>query len=54
MRKYLLIYLLISSSLVGCAQSGVLRGSGEVAPAPYGFVAYCAQHPDRAECGGTK
>ncbi len=48
-------YLLILCSLVvGCASSGTLRGSGEPVAAPYGYVIYCQQNPDRAECGGTK
>lgn len=49
MRCLLLILLLLN----GC-NGGLLRGSGEVAPAPGGYAAYCPQHPDRAECGGTK
>jgi len=53
MRKYLLL-LLSSLVLVGCNSPSVLKGSGEVAPAPFGFQVYCAQNPDRAECGGTK
>lgn len=48
--RCLLILLLLS----GCNGGGLLRGSGEVAPAPGGYVAYCQQNPDRAECGGTK
>jgi len=48
------LLLLLSSTLIGCNTPSVLKGSGEVAPAPYGFVDYCNRHPDRAECGGTK
>lgn len=48
--RYLLLLLLLN----GCDGGRLLRGSGEVAPSPGGYVVYCAQHPDRAECGGTK
>ena len=47
--RWLLILLLLNA-----CNGGLLRGSGEVAPAPHGFVIYCQQNPDRAECGGTK
>jgi hypothetical protein len=47
-------WLLLLILLNGCAHSGRLTGSGEVAPAPYGFTIYCQQNPDRAECGGTR
>jgi hypothetical protein len=46
--------LILCSLMVGCNSPSVLKGSGEVAPAPYGFTIYCQQNPDRAECGGTK
>lgn len=49
MRCLLLILL-----LNGCASTGLLRGNGEIAPPPGGYVVYCPQHPDRAECGGMK
>ena len=48
--RFLLIYLLISSSLVGCASSGVLRGSGEVAPTPIGHAKLCAEQPTFPGC----
>lgn len=48
--RYLLLLLLLN----GCVPPGPLRGSGELAPPPAGFVVYCQQHPDNAECGGTK
>jgi len=48
--KSLLLILLLTA----CHHTGPLRGSGEVAPAPYGFTIYCQQNPDRAECGGSK
>lgn len=47
--RCLLLILLLNA----CAPA-TLKGSGEEAPAPYGFVDYCNRHPDRAECGGTK
>lgn len=40
--------------LGGCAEPRRLESSGELAPAPYGFVDYCLRHPERAECGGTQ
>lgn len=49
-----LLPILCSLLLAGCASSGLLRSSGEEAPAPYGFVDYCNRHPERAECGGTQ
>ena len=50
MMRYLLILFLLNA----CTSEGILRGSGEIAPTPYGFTDYCLRHPDRAECGGTK
>lgn len=40
--------------LAGCQGPEVLRGSGQPADPPGGFVDYCIRHPDRAECGGSK
>lgn len=49
MRKYLL--LLLSSVLIGCnGTSGPLKGSGEVAPAPWGYTYGCATNPDAVAC----
>lgn len=54
MRKYLLL-LLIPLLLDGCVGGGTaVRGTGEVAPTPEGFVDYCKRHPEKAECGGTR
>ena len=46
MMRYMLILLLLN----GCASSGILRGSGEVAPAPVGHVKLCAEQPDFPGC----
>lgn len=47
--------LLVCLLLAGCAGGGsVVRGTGEIAPPPPGFVDYCLRHPDKAECGGAK
>lgn len=46
--------VLLAVWLGGCAEPRLLEGSGERAPAPYGFVDYCMRHPERAECGGTQ
>lgn len=60
MKRAVLILLLTGFGLAvalvlgGCASSGLLRSSGDEAPAPYGFVDYCNRHPERAECGGTQ
>ncbi len=51
----LLLICLCSLALAGCpTPPDILVGTGERAPAPYGFVDYCNRHPDRAECGGTQ
>lgn len=60
MKRAVLILLLTGFGLAvalvlgGCGGSGLLKGSGIDAPAPSGFVDYCARHPQRAECGGTE
>lgn len=48
--KSLLLILL----LAGCNGSSVLRGSGEVAPAPGGYTYGCAVNPDAVACRGDK
>jgi len=41
---------LICLLLGGCVPSGTLRGTGEVAPAPFGWDAHCATVPTPDEC----
>jgi hypothetical protein len=48
MRKYLL--LLLSSTLIGCNTPSVLKGSGEVAPAPIGHTVACMKDPSLYGC----
>lgn len=40
----------ISLSLGGCASTGTLTGSGEVAPTPAGHAKLCAERPDFPGC----
>ncbi len=44
--RWLLILLLLN----GCAASGPLRGSGEIAPAPTGYIIGCQNNPDAVAC----
>lgn len=48
--RYLLLLLLLN----GCAQSGPLRGSGEVAPTPIGHAKLCAEQPTFPGCPKDK
>lgn len=50
MLKYLLPLLLSSLLLAGCASSGLLKGSGEVAPTPLGHAKLCAEQPTFPGC----
>lgn len=47
MRKCLPLLILL---LNGCAQGGLLRGSGEEAPAPIGHAAACINDPSLSGC----
>ena len=42
--------LLMLLLLNGCVQSGLLRGSGEVAPTPTGHAKVCAEQPTFPGC----
>lgn len=44
--RYLLLILLLN----GCASTGLLRGSGEVAPTPIGHAKLCAEQPAFPGC----
>ncbi len=44
--RWLLILLLLN----GCAASGDLLGSGEIAPAPAGYTIGCQTNPDAVAC----
>lgn len=46
MPRYLLIFLMLSA----CNGSGLLRGSGEVAPTPAGHAKLCQEMPDMPGC----
>ena len=43
-------YLLILFLLNACTPEGILRGSGEVAPTPYGHIKLCVEQPDFPAC----
>jgi len=43
-------WLLLLILLNGCAHSGRLTGSGEVAPTPYGHAKLCAEQPTFPGC----
>lgn len=45
-----LLFFPFLALLVGCAETKVRSEDGEVVEAPYGFVVYCRQNPDREEC----
>ena len=44
--KALILILL----LTGCATTGILKGSGEPAPAPYGYEKLCKEQPTYEGC----
>lgn len=44
------IALLLMVSVAGCATSSGPRGTGEVAPAPFGWDDHCAVIPKPDEC----
>lgn len=50
-----ILILLSSLVLAGCSGGNkTVRGTGEYANPPAGFVDYCNRHPEQAECGGTQ
>jgi len=48
------IALLLALFLAGCATPLHSVSTGERAAPPAGYVAYCAEHPEAVQCGGTK
>lgn len=49
-----ILILAACTMLAGCAKSGTLKGSGEVAPTPYGFTVGCESNPDAVMCPKKK
>ena len=42
--------LAVALVLGGCVKAGTLKGSGDIAPAPYGYTAGCLENPDAVMC----
>jgi hypothetical protein len=46
-----LLLIFCSLVLVGCTEPSILRGSGELATPPAGWLEHCTEQPRPIECG---
>ncbi len=45
-----LLIVCFAMLLAGCPKSGTLKGSGDIAPAPYGYTVGCQENPEAVMC----